>query len=115
LRSLIRMLQDLSIYYLIFEGPLLESTTHFYSQVARTFVNHVQFSVAEGPASASEVAQYVTSFYSHLQAESSRCDPLQGYLDLSTRKRIIMVLDHELIENHVEFLLGKGRSLFYRA
>jgi hypothetical protein len=106
------MLQDLSVYYLIFEGPLLESTTHFYSQVARSFVNHVQFSVIEGQATASEVAQYITSFYTHVKAESSRCDPLQGYLDLSTRKRIIMVLDHELIENHVEFLLDKGKKLF---
>lgn len=97
------MLQDLSIYFTAFERKLLDASTRFYSDTAAQFVS--QFTSTHG---GSEIATYIQSVLNAVAAETARCDIMTGYLDLSSKKRLISVVDLEMVEKHVVFILDKG-------
>lgn len=103
IRSLIRMFQDLSIYFSVLESPLIKATSSFYSAYAKSFVDSFTSSMG-----GSHVSGYVMDTFTKLESEGQRCDPLAGYLDISSRKRLVSVIDREMVEKHAGFLLDKG-------
>eukprot|EP01119_Soliformovum_irregulare_P006728 TRINITY_DN1911_c0_g1_i2.p1 TRINITY_DN1911_c0_g1~~TRINITY_DN1911_c0_g1_i2.p1 ORF type:complete len:757 (-),score=235.37 TRINITY_DN1911_c0_g1_i2:308-2578(-) len=93
LKSVIQMFVSLGIYGEIFERPFLVATQNFYA--------------ADGTSSLQELelSMYLRHVESRILAESER---LLSYLDSSTRKSLIHLLERNLIENHVPAILAKG-------
>eukprot|EP00842_Homolaphlyctis_polyrhiza_P002282 jgi/Hompol1/3054/HPOL_000021-RA len=104
LRSLLRMLVDLNIYIYTFETPFLESTRTFYRKLG---IQHVH-SINDDMHAADSVAQYLIQVDDRLAQENLRCDPSAGYVDSMTRKRLIQVVETELIQSHAITLLDAG-------
>ncbi|KAI8921457.1 Cullin family-domain-containing protein [Entophlyctis helioformis] len=115
LRSLLRMMVDLSVYIRVFEGPFLQNTRAFYNQLSRSLILDIDVSpMATGDSDAVShpgaigVSNYLAQVSERLAQENSRCVAGEGYLDPLTRKKLIQVLEDELIRTHAQTLLDFG-------
>eukprot|EP00270_Netrium_digitus_P009725 TRINITY_DN2975_c0_g1_i1.p1 TRINITY_DN2975_c0_g1~~TRINITY_DN2975_c0_g1_i1.p1 ORF type:complete len:809 (+),score=234.88 TRINITY_DN2975_c0_g1_i1:93-2429(+) len=95
LKHLLRMFSSLGIYIDSFERPFLQETSDFYASEGLRFLN------------ITDIPDYLKHVETRLQEENERC--IQ-YLDKSTRKQLIGVVEKQLLEMHVQAILDKGFS-----
>ncbi|GLE07208.1 hypothetical protein PINS_up017205 [Pythium insidiosum] len=93
LYDLLRMLLALQLYHARFEAPFLEASERFYA--------------AEGlqVMASSDVPQFLLHVEKRLQEENER---VVHYLDPSTRKPLIHVVESQLLRPHATALLDRG-------
>lgn len=93
LYNLLRMLLSLQLYHSDFETPFLAASERFYTD--------------EGVAvsEASSVPQFLQHVENRLHEENER---VVHYLDTSTRKQLIAVVENKLLKPHVAVLLERG-------
>eukprot|EP01132_Coremiostelium_polycephalum_P004709 gene4709-5881_t len=93
LHSLIKMLSSLQIYQK-FEQDFLEESNLFYGNEGMHYINE------------NEVPQYLEHVENRIKEENDRS---MRYLDPSTRKSLIGVLERQLLgEKHIKLILSKG-------
>eukprot|EP00761_Pharyngomonas_kirbyi_P014490 gb/GECH01014520.1/.p1 GENE.gb/GECH01014520.1/~~gb/GECH01014520.1/.p1 ORF type:complete len:769 (+),score=194.98 gb/GECH01014520.1/:1-2307(+) len=93
IKTLISMLVSLNIYVSHFEQKLINNTKEFYYDEGKRCVEQYQTS------------EYLIHVESRLRDENDR---VTKYLDSSTRKSLISVVEEELILRHVEFIVSRG-------
>ncbi|KAF1329324.1 Cullin family protein, partial [Globisporangium splendens] len=93
LYNLLRMLLSLQLYHSDFETPFLMASERFYTSEGAT--------VAE----TSSVPQFLLHVEKRLHEESDR---VVHYLDTSTKKQLITVVESKLLKPHVAMLLERG-------
>ncbi|KAN0022309.1 hypothetical protein ACTFIU_004485 [Dictyostelium citrinum] len=92
IHSLVKMLSSLHIYTK-FENEFIKETNRFYDMEGNIKINEV------------EIPMYLKYVCDRLSQESER---LMRYLEQSTKKQLMAVLDRQLIERHVDVILEKG-------
>ncbi|XP_036621814.1 cullin-4B-like [Trichosurus vulpecula] len=95
LRSLLSMLSDLQIYQDSFEQKFLEETNRLYAAEGQRLMQE------------REVSQYFHHVNRRLGEEEDR---LITYLDLSTQKPLIAIVEKQLLGEHLIAILQKGLS-----
>nr|KAJ3417426.1 Cullin-4 [Polyrhizophydium stewartii] len=108
LHSLVRMMVDLGVYLRVFEAPFLETTRAFYRYVGQMHMSAVS-AAGDGHAGAHRVSEYLVHVVQRLEQESVRCGSGEGYLDPVTRKRLIQVVEDELIRSCFDTLVAEQR------
>ncbi|XP_066924143.1 cullin-4B-like [Clytia hemisphaerica] len=93
LKSLLRMLADLQMYQDVFEERFLQATDLLYSAEGQRFMGEV------------DVPNYLKHVDKRLKEESDR---LLHYLDIGTRKPLILCVENQLISKHITNILNKG-------
>ena len=93
LQSVSGMLRSLKIYSLVFERPFVEQSTIFYRQEGNKLVNEMGLSA------------YLKHCEKRLSEEHERCT---AYLDASTRKPLIEVVESQLISQHLPSILSSA-------
>ncbi|XP_054159550.1 cullin-4A-like [Oppia nitens] len=93
LKSLLRMLSDLSIYRNAFEIRFLQSTEQLYAAEGQRLMQSM------------EVPEYLIHVDKRVNEEWER---LLHYLDHSTRKPLIQTVEKQLISEHLPNILSKG-------
>ena len=93
LKSLLRMYSAMEIYSDLFEVPFIERTTQFYASESQRYMEQ------------SEVPGYLVHVEKRLAEENSR---VQHYLDPSSRKELIKVVERQLLEKHLDTIVDKG-------
>ncbi|TMW67602.1 hypothetical protein Poli38472_011222 [Pythium oligandrum] len=93
LYDLLRMLLALQLYHSRFEAPFLDASERFYT--------------AEGieTSATSDVSQFLVHVENRLREENDR---VVHYLDASTRKQLIHVVESKLLKPHTNTLLERG-------
>ena len=104
LTCLIRMFQDLDIYFSVIEPLIIQQTVQFYRSYS---VKVLEPLLNEGKTS-SDWAAYLTDFFSKIQAESDSTDASKGYLNIATKKKLIAVVDKEMGAAHINDIVDKG-------
>ncbi|KAJ8329818.1 hypothetical protein O5D80_002012 [Batrachochytrium dendrobatidis] len=107
MRSLIRMMTDLSVYIRVFETTFLENTRQFYRVFSKTIVDSIDGNLALGEG-ANRVSSYLIQVSNRLEQETQRCSPGEGYIDPLTRKKLVLTLEDELLRQHATLLLDVG-------
>lgn len=92
MHSLFKMLVSLQIYQ-PFEKDFLQETTFFYGAEGNILVNEY------------EVAEYLKHVQNRIQEENDRS---LRYLDISTKKPLLNIVEKQLIEKHITTILSKG-------
>lgn len=87
IKNLLRMLIDLSIYSDLFETKFLKETQQLYNLEGKKNVEKMQ------------ISDYLGYIDKRLNEEMER---LASYLDHTTSKRLIHIVEKELIQNHLE-------------
>eukprot|EP00644_Phytophthora_capsici_P001450 jgi/Phyca11/542901/estExt2_Genewise1Plus.C_PHYCAscaffold_100417 len=93
LYNLLRMLLALHLYHADFEAPFLMASERFYQQEGITTVEAVS------------VPQFLAHVEKRLLEENER---VNHYLDASTKKQLISVVESKLLKPHVATLLERG-------
>eukprot|EP00775_Hariotina_reticulata_P012777 gene12777-12905_t len=93
LAGLVRMLSDLGLYSSMFSPRLLEETSAFYRTEGERLME------------SSDVPHYLLHCESRLQQEQERC---LHYLDSSSRRPLLHVVEQQLLAAHIGPLLAKG-------
>lgn len=93
LKHLLRMFSALGIYGEAFEREFSKATTEFYAAEGARYMQQT------------EVPDYLRHVEARLQEENERC---LHYLDPSTRKPLIAIVEKQLLEQHVGAILEKG-------
>ncbi|KAL3847408.1 hypothetical protein ACJMK2_018321 [Sinanodonta woodiana] len=93
LKSLLRMLSDLQIYQDAFERKFLEATDRLYAAEGQRLMEQ------------RDVPEYLLHVEKRLSEESER---FLHYLDQSTKKPVINLVEKQLLEQHVSHILQKG-------
>ena len=101
--SLIRMFQDLDIYFSVIEPLVIQETVEFFKAYSLKVIIPL---VNEG--NSSEWAAYLLDFFAKIKAETDRTDISSGYLNIATRKKLIAVVDKEMGALHVVQIVQKG-------
>jgi cullin-4 len=103
LSSLIRMFQDLDIYFSVIEPLIIQETVGFYKNYSKKVLSPL---VHDGKSS--DWAAYLSDFFAKIKSESDRTDSSNGYLHIATRKKLIAVVDKEMGEVHLQDVVHKG-------
>ncbi|KAE8913466.1 Cullin-4 [Phytophthora fragariae] len=93
LYNLLRMLLSLHLYHADFETPFLTASERFYLQEGATTVE------------SASVPQFLVHVEKRLYEENER---VNSYLDSSTKKQLISVVESKLLKPHVTTLLERG-------
>eukprot|EP00794_Sanderia_malayensis_P011107 gene11107-12276_t len=93
LKSLLRMLADLQMYEDVFEKKFLLATENLYAAEGQKFMQD------------NDVPEYLVRVDRRLKEESDR---LLHYLDSSTRKPLISLVEAQLLGRHLSNILQKG-------
>jgi cullin-4 len=93
LYNLLRMLLSLHLYHADFETPFLMASERFYLQEGTTTVE------------SASVPQFLVHVEKRLHEENER---VNHYLDTSTKKQLISVVESKLLKPHVATLLERG-------
>uniref|UniRef100_H3G975 Cullin family profile domain-containing protein n=1 Tax=Phytophthora ramorum TaxID=164328 RepID=H3G975_PHYRM len=93
LYNLLRMLLSLHLYHADFETPFLMASERFYLQEGATTVE------------SASVPQFLVHVEKRLHEENER---VNHYLDASTKKQLISVVENKLLKPHVVTLLERG-------
>lgn len=95
-KSLLRMLSDLHLYSEHFEGKFIQDTESLYSIEGKNWMSD---------DSGHTIADYLTHVNKRLDEERERSE---FYLDHTTRKPIIQVVEKQLLGEHLSAVLQKG-------
>eukprot|EP01025_Chloroclados_australasicus_P025868 TRINITY_DN25752_c0_g1_i2.p1 TRINITY_DN25752_c0_g1~~TRINITY_DN25752_c0_g1_i2.p1 ORF type:complete len:745 (-),score=82.84 TRINITY_DN25752_c0_g1_i2:248-2482(-) len=93
LRSLVKMFTNLGIYDSALEVHMLESARTFYRGEGDSLVNSMN------------VSDFLRHVENRLKQESMRCEQ---YLEETTKRKLIAVVEQELLAKHMDHLLEKG-------
>lgn len=93
LKSLLKMFNNLGLYGDHFQQPFLDQTQQFYQEEGDKLMQELS------------VPAYLLRCEIRLGEEFERC---QTYLDSSTRKPLIQVVEKQLISRHIALILEKG-------
>eukprot|EP01026_Neomeris_dumetosa_P068944 TRINITY_DN6783_c0_g1_i5.p1 TRINITY_DN6783_c0_g1~~TRINITY_DN6783_c0_g1_i5.p1 ORF type:complete len:481 (+),score=56.27 TRINITY_DN6783_c0_g1_i5:37-1443(+) len=93
LRSLVKMFSNLGIYDSALENHVLEDTRTFYRGEGDSLVNTMN------------VSDFLRHSETRLKQEALRCEQ---YLEESTKRKIVIVVEQELLQKHMDYLLEKG-------
>mmetsp|Transcript_1741 Transcript_1741/g.2670 ORF Transcript_1741/g.2670 Transcript_1741/m.2670 type:complete len:801 (+) Transcript_1741:58-2460(+) len=93
LKNILRMFTALSMYGDSFEKPFLEATTSFYSVEGIRYMQQT------------DVPDYLKHVEQRLHEETER---VLHYLDPSTRKALITVVETQMLKAHISPILEKG-------
>uniref|UniRef100_A0AAV1UQ24 Cullin family profile domain-containing protein n=1 Tax=Peronospora matthiolae TaxID=2874970 RepID=A0AAV1UQ24_9STRA len=93
LYTLLRMLLALHLYHADFETPFLMASERFYLQEGAAMIECVS------------VSQFLVHVEKRLHDEIER---VNHYLDVSTKKQLILVVESKLLKPHVATLLERG-------
>ncbi|KAI9916986.1 hypothetical protein PsorP6_016819 [Peronosclerospora sorghi] len=93
LYNLLRMLLSLHLYHADFETPFLTASERFYELEGATLIE------------SASVPQFLVHVEKRLYQENER---VNNYLDASTKKPLIAVVESKLLKPHVALLLGRG-------
>lgn len=93
LKSLLRMLSDLQIYQEAFEKKFLEATDSLYRAEGQRLMEE------------RDVPEYLQHVEMRLEEENER---ILHYLDQSTKKPLVYLVEKQLLEQHVTQMLVKG-------
>lgn len=93
LKSLLRMYSALGIYNERFEAPFLEATTTYYANEGIRKIQEY------------EVSEYLKRVEVRLQEENER---IYHYLDSTTKKSLVAIVEKQLLETHISSVLEKG-------
>ncbi|KAG6595943.1 putative Cullin family protein [Phytophthora cinnamomi] len=93
LYNLLRMLLSLHLYHADFETPFLTASERFYLHEGATTVE------------SASVPQFLVHVEKRLHEENER---VNNYLDSSTKKQLISVVESKLLKPHVATLLERG-------
>eukprot|EP01113_Clastostelium_recurvatum_P018521 TRINITY_DN2182_c0_g1_i3.p1 TRINITY_DN2182_c0_g1~~TRINITY_DN2182_c0_g1_i3.p1 ORF type:complete len:747 (-),score=180.70 TRINITY_DN2182_c0_g1_i3:32-2041(-) len=96
MKSLLRMFTALGQYNEAFERPFLEASNAYYKEEGCRKIQEI------------DVADYLKHVEGRLAEEADR---VIQYLDVNTKKPIIMVVERQLLETHVADILAKGFSV----
>ncbi|KAJ3048521.1 Cullin-4 [Rhizophlyctis rosea] len=104
LHTLTKMFLDLSIYITSFESHFIRSTESYYHLESDRMIKELDVEAAAGAG----VARYLKHVESRLGEEEERCKAGKGYVDNTSRKRVMDVVEGEMVRRHVGVLLEKG-------
>ncbi|RMX67379.1 hypothetical protein DD238_000823 [Peronospora effusa] len=93
LYNLLRMLLSLHLYYTDFETPFLMASERFYMHEGATTIE------------SASVPQFLVHVEKRLYEENER---VVNYLDASTKKQLISVVERKMLKPHVTTLLERG-------
>jgi len=93
LKNLLRMFSSLGIYAESFEKSFLQQTQGFYHGEGARYMEQT------------DVPDYLVHCEQRLREETDRC---HEYLDASTRKPLIAIVEAELLQRHTAAMLEKG-------
>ncbi|CAI5715722.1 unnamed protein product [Hyaloperonospora brassicae] len=96
LYALLRMLLSLHLYHADFETPFLMASERFYLHEGATTIECMS------------VSQFLVHVEKRLHDEIER---VNNYLDASTKKQLILVVESKLLKPHVATLLERGFEL----
>uniref|UniRef100_M4BK01 Cullin family profile domain-containing protein n=1 Tax=Hyaloperonospora arabidopsidis (strain Emoy2) TaxID=559515 RepID=M4BK01_HYAAE len=96
LYTLLRMLLALHLYHADFETPFLMASERFYLQEGAAMIECVS------------VSQFLVHVEKRLHDEIER---VNNYLDVSTKKQLVLVVESKLLKPHVATLLERGFEL----
>ena len=103
LSSLIRMFQELDIYFSVIEPLIIEETVLFYKTYSSKAITPL---LNEGKST--DWAAYLIDFFQKIKEESDRTDSSNGYLNTATRKKLISIVDKEMGAVHLQDVVDKG-------
>ncbi len=103
LRSLLRMFLDLGLYHRLFEQKFLEETRRFYQEEGGEKVL-VMVESDSGDA----VSAYLSFSNDRIIQEQERCMLGIGYIDETTRKSLVQVVEDCLVRQPLDTLLATG-------
>ncbi|KAI9090838.1 cullin [Phlyctochytrium arcticum] len=104
IRSLLRMFSELSIYASAFDTALRTSTEQYYSAESQALLD----GWSTGGSGGAIVARYIDHVESRLRQEVERCAPTSGYVDPSSKKGLIAVVEKVLLKDHIKPILERG-------
>ena len=90
IKNILRMLIDLSIYVDLFETKFFKETQNLYLLESEQYIQQYK------------ISDYLNYIDRRLNEENER---LASYLDHSTAKKLISIIEKELIQNHLDKLL----------
>lgn len=93
MQSLLRMMHNLGTYFEAFQRPFLERSQRYYQQEGLRLMGEM------------DAPRYLQHCESRLAAEYERC---AQYLDPSTRKPLILVVEQQLVADHIPSILERG-------
>src|SRR5689334_9891417 len=98
------------MYTEAFEKPFLEATRIFYAAESTNYMRETEvfllFTLSCQNVTLQQVADYLRHVETRLHEEGER---VLHYLDASTRKPLINVVEKQLLEAHIEPMLLKGK------
>ncbi|KAJ3379253.1 Cullin-4B [Lobulomyces angularis] len=100
LENLVKMFLELGVYFNNFESQFLEESRLFYKEEGKKFIEELKSGIKD-------VSSYITHCQKRLKQENDICSQ-GGYLDSSTKKNLLNVVEVELIKNYYEVLLNCG-------
>ncbi|OQV16221.1 Cullin-4A [Hypsibius exemplaris] len=105
LKNVIRMLSDLTLYESRFEEKFIAATKNLYSADSRRLIEE------------SDIPAYLKYVSTRLDQEENRFEAGMGigYLQISTRKKLIPTVEQELIQAHQTTMIAKGTDLLIDA
>lgn len=103
LANVVRMLLELRLYAPLLEPRLLRDAESAYRAEGDRLVLGAGAGAAE--AAALDVPAYLRHVASRLDEENER---LESFLDASTRKPLVRIVEEHLLERHMRTLLAKG-------
>ncbi|KAG4095539.1 cullin 4 [Neocallimastix lanati (nom. inval.)] len=105
LRTIIKMYIDLNKYP-EFEKQFLESSTLFYKNESRSYIDDISDATNHGQL----IAEYLQRVETYLNEEVERCNfgCYNGYIDSGTRKSVTSIVENEMIKNYIDVILEKG-------
>ena len=116
LKSLVKMLSALGIYNEVFEKPFLDASRAFYAREGALRI------------STYETADYMLHVEARLKEEADRVNvrthfcsvlfssrlPIQACLESTTRKPLVVLLEQQLIAEHVASIVEKGFNVLMK-
>ena len=99
LKSLVKMLSALGIYNEVFEKPFLESSRAFYAREGALRIGVY------------ETAEYMLHVEARLREEADR---VNACLESATRKPLIVLLEQQLIAEHVTSIVVRCLPWWWR-
>jgi len=97
LQSLVRIFIDLTLYHEEFEEPFLNRTQLFYRSEGEKLVHE------------RDIVDYLQHVEQRLKEEGVA--RITAYIDLSTKPKLIKLVENELLERHVDTILEKGFNI----
>ena len=104
LRSMTKMLIELSIYLSVFDGLFIQRTIDYYTLKSNSWMDRLKAVSEKGKV----LQQYLDYVEGSIKKELQSCDKIQGFVDLSSRKALDLALHSTLVQGPCQTLLENG-------